>query len=86
MGGAQPVGFGLGLTLGGVFTGSIGWQWGFHTAAITNLFMCVAAAWQLPQDTRWLSKDIWSRLAREIDWVGAITVSVALAMLSYVIS
>jgi MFS family permease len=36
MGGGQPVGFSIGLTLGGVLTDSIGWRWGFYLAAILN--------------------------------------------------
>jgi MFS family permease len=37
MGDGQPLGFGIGLVLGGVFTGPIGWKWGFHVVAIVNL-------------------------------------------------
>jgi MFS family permease len=86
MGGAQPVGFGIGLTLGGVFTGTIGWQWGFYAAAITNFVMLVVAAWQLPKNVQNASHGVWQRLASDIDWVGAIIASISLAMLSYVIA
>lgn len=85
MGGAQPIGFGIGLTLGGVFTSTIGWQWGFYTAAILNLVMLVLAAWQLPKSTQTASQ-VWQRLAFDIDWIGAIIASASLAMLSYVIT
>lgn len=86
MGGSQPLGFGLGLTLGGVFTGTVGWQWGFYTAAITNLVMLVLSAWQLPRNVQGTSKDVWQRLVNDIDWIGAIVASIALAILSYVIT
>lgn len=86
MGGAQPVGFGLGLTLSGAFTGTIGWQWGFYAAAIANLVMFVVAAWQLPQNVQSASYDVWQRLVSDIDWVGALVASISLAMLSYVIA
>ncbi|CAD0095961.1 unnamed protein product, partial [Aureobasidium mustum] len=86
MGGAQPFGFGIGMVLGGVFTGTIGWQWGFHVAAIINFFMFILAAWQLPPTPPTHKQQIWSRLATDIDWLGLILASGFLAMLSYVIS
>ena len=85
MGGAQPVGFGIGLTMGGVFASTIGWQWGFYIAAITNLVVLVIAAWQLPKTVQNISQ-VWQRLAFDIDWAGAIIASTSLAMLSYVIA
>lgn len=86
MGGAQPFGFGIGMVLGGVFTGTIGWQWGFHVAAIINFFMFILAAWQLPPTPSAHKHHIWSRLATDIDWLGLLLASGFLAMLSYVIS
>lgn len=85
MGGSQPVGFGLGLVLGGVFASTVGWQWGFHTAAITNLVMFILSAWQLPKNLQDTSQNLWHRLINDIDWTGAILASVGLALLSYVI-
>ena len=82
MGAAQLIGFGLGLTLGGIFTGTIGWQWGFYAAAITNLIMFVLAAWQLPRNVRKVSKDVWDHLKYDIDWIGAILATIFLALLS----
>ena len=86
MGGAQPFGFGIGMVLGGVFTGTIGWEWGFHVAAIINFFMFILAAWQLPPTPATHKHQIWSRLATDIDWLGLVLASGFLAMLSYVIS
>lgn len=48
MGGGQAVGFGLGLALGGVFSGTVGWRWGFHTTAILNVVVLAIALWALP--------------------------------------
>ncbi|KAL9041624.1 MAG: hypothetical protein Q9180_001161 [Flavoplaca navasiana] len=86
MGGSQPVGFGLGLILGGVFASTIGWQWGFYTAAITNLVMFIVSAWQLPRNLQDTSQHLWHRLINDIDWIGAFLASVALAVLSYIIT
>jgi predicted MFS family arabinose efflux permease len=94
MGGGQPVGFSLGLTLGGVLTDSIGWRWGFHLAAILNTIIVAVALWGLPSsiDSANLGADEgpstwnqrWHRMKTEIDWVGATIASASLAMLSHV--
>lgn len=36
MAGGQPIGFGVGILVGGILTDTIGWRWGFYTAAIAN--------------------------------------------------
>lgn len=83
MGGGQPIGFSLGLTLGGVYADTIGWRWGFHMAAILNTFVLVVAIWALPTD---IDEPVipWGRLQSDIDWIGALLISTSLAMLSYV--
>ena len=86
MGGAQPVGFGIGLVLGGVFAGTSGWQWGFFFASIINFAMLVLSAWQLPSTVQAHKERILSRLASDIDWLGLVLASGFLAMLSYVIA
>ena len=86
MGGGQPIGFGLGLTLGGVFAGTIGWQWGFYMASIVNFLALLLAAWQLPRNLENLPPASLQRLVSEIDWVGALFASTSLAMLSYVLA
>ncbi|KAF2445625.1 MFS general substrate transporter [Karstenula rhodostoma CBS 690.94] len=81
MGGGQPIGFSLGLTLGGVFSNTIGWRWGFHIAAIINSVVFVIALFGLPKvDTA--HKDVWKRLRTEIDWIGIAIGAASLTMLS----
>ncbi|KAL1310951.1 hypothetical protein AAFC00_001174 [Neodothiora populina] len=90
MGGGQPVGFAIGLTLGGVLTETIGWRVGFYIAAAINAVIFAIGFFGLPKNTTrpdglaltWHQK--WERVAHEIDWVGAIIASTSLAMLSYV--
>lgn len=94
MGGGHPVGFGVGLVLGGVLTNSIGWRWGFYISAIFNAAVCAIAFWGLPKsidspvgvegaaDLTWAQK--WQQLKEDIDWVGAGIATTSLAMLSYV--
>lgn len=83
MGGGQPIGFALGLTLGGVFAGTIGWRWGFFLPAILNLMLFALSWFVIPVDER-SRENMLARLVNDIDWVGAILASTSLAMLSYV--
>ncbi|KAF2876687.1 major facilitator superfamily domain-containing protein [Massariosphaeria phaeospora] len=82
MGAGQPIGFSLGLTLGGVFSDTIGWRWGFHIAAILNTAVFAVGFFGLPRVDD-AQPDIWNRLKTEIDWVGIVIGGASLAMLSY---
>lgn len=79
IGGGQPIGFGLGILMGGVCADTIGWRWGFHSAAIANTIAFLLSWWQLPQNKQiginWV-------LLFAIDWIGAIVISAGLALLS----
>ena len=86
MGGGQPIGFGLGLTLGGIFADTIGWNWGFHSIAIVNGLLLLLAMWQLPPKPKNAPPISSRRLIFGIDWVGAISISTSLGMLSYVLA
>ncbi|MCJ1385634.1 hypothetical protein MMC17_008757 [Xylographa soralifera] len=85
MGGGQPVGFGLGLVLGGVFATTIGWRWGFYIAAIINIVVLGFSMFQLPR-VNVLVPFSWNRMAYEIDWMGALIASSCLALLSYALA
>ena len=86
MGGGQPLGFGLGLLLGGLFTGTIGWRWGFYIAAILALVVLGLTYWQLPKSLKPNQQTPWRKIGTQADWVGVLVVSASLAMLSYVLS
>ena len=82
----QPLGYSVGLILGGIFTDTIGWRWSFHIMAIINFFVSISAVWVLP-DIRKPSQKLWSRrLIEDIDWIGACIMSAALGMLLYVLA
>ncbi|KAE9369207.1 MFS general substrate transporter [Stipitochalara longipes BDJ] len=83
MGGGQAVGFGLGLALGGVFSDTVGWRWGFYTTALLNGAVLALALWALPGGG---TQAGWRRLARDVDWVGALLSSASLALLSYALA
>ncbi|KAL4940326.1 hypothetical protein BDV06DRAFT_213581 [Aspergillus oleicola] len=84
----QPLGYALGLILGGVFTGTIGWRWGFYITAIVDAVLFVASIYVLPPDgeDKKLSRDTWRRLAYDIDWVGVGILALAFGLLSYVLA
>ncbi|KAE8327852.1 major facilitator superfamily domain-containing protein [Aspergillus sergii] len=49
--GGQAVGFGLGLALGGVFSDTIGWRWGFYVTVMLNSAASLA---RLRRDVHWI--------------------------------
>lgn len=85
MGSGQPIGFGVGLLLGGVFADTVGWRWGFYSAAIANTPVFLLSVWQLPGREK-QGGVIWRRLVFGIDWIGALAASAGLALLSYALA
>lgn len=84
MGAGQPLGYSVGLLLGGLFADTIGWRWGYYLSAIINIILFVAALWGLPRQQNEQQPASWQRLWRDIDWIGAILISASLGLLSYV--
>lgn len=85
MGGGQPVGFSIGLVLGGVFSDTVGWRWGFYITAIMNIVVFGVAIKGLPNShpSKSSTKAVWTIIKKDIDWIGAVLASTSLAMLSY---
>ncbi|KAK8119337.1 aminotriazole resistance [Apiospora kogelbergensis] len=82
----QPLGFALGLVLGGIFTDTIGWRWAYYMMAGINFCLSTASIWSLPnKPVHQSEKPLMARLA-EIDWVGAVMLSAALGLLMYVLA
>lgn len=46
----QPLGYALGLVLGGVLTDTLGWRWGFYITAIIDAVLFVASIYVIPSD------------------------------------
>ncbi|KAM0551285.1 hypothetical protein ACHAPJ_008388 [Fusarium lateritium] len=82
----SPLGYALGLVLGGIFTDTIGWRWAYYMMAIINFCLSTGAIWSLPSVHTPSERKWTARLAHEIDWVGASMMSVALGMLLYVLA
>lgn len=79
----QPLGFSVGLVLGGVFLERGGWRLGWYLCGGATLVLIFVNIWALPPD-RIVEGSKFKRLKTEIDWVGALLASSCLALLSYV--
>ncbi|CAG7926266.1 unnamed protein product [Penicillium olsonii] len=80
----QPLGFSMGLVLGGLFQGSsLGWRFGYYLCAGISMVLTLANFFKLPKDA--VREPIsWRRLRSEIDWVGIFLSSSCLGIISYV--
>ena len=85
IGAANPLGFALGLLLGGFFVDSIGWRCGWYLASAMSFAVLAVSIWGLPHTHRPTAPS-WRRLVTEVDWIGAILASACLGMLSYVLA
>lgn len=84
MGLGQPLGFSIGLVLGGVFVDTVGWRVGWYGCASLLFVMLLVGLFSIPTD-RLRQQPTMKRLMTEIDWVGAVLATACLAMLSYVL-
>lgn len=83
---AQPLGYALGLVLGGVFTDTIGWRWSYWIMAMVNFCVSVIALWSLPEIHHPSTKKWTRQLLEDVDWVGVVSLSIALSILMYVLA
>ncbi|KAK3699632.1 hypothetical protein LTR37_016368 [Vermiconidia calcicola] len=86
---AMPLGFSFGLVLGGVLLSGPGWRVGYYIMGAVSFLMFAIGICSLPTDvnsSNQAGERIWTRLATEIDWIGAGVASVCLALLSYVLA
>lgn len=87
LGFSSPLGFLLGLVLGGVFVDTVGWRPAFYLAGATTAVSFGFCFWVLPQDLRPRpGRMVLKQLALDIDWVGTIVLSTGIATLSYVLA
>ncbi|KAM7211863.1 Major facilitator superfamily domain containing protein [Rhypophila decipiens] len=68
---AQPLGFSVGLVMGGVFMETVGWRVGWYIVSGILFFLVPAGAYLLPSDDLTLAEPAsWKALRTKIDWVG----------------
>lgn len=85
-GGGSPIGFALGLFLGGVFVKLSDWRTGYYMSAGINAASLLLAWFVLPGKNSLATspRQLKHVLAHKLDWVGIASASSCLAMLSYV--
>ena len=81
---AMPLGYSVGLVLGGVLINTIGWRVGFYIPGAIMLAQTGVAFRLIPTDEK--TQNVWSKLANNVDWVGAMIACASLAMFSYVLA
>ncbi|KAL2863449.1 MFS general substrate transporter [Aspergillus lucknowensis] len=87
LGGAQPLGFLLGLVIGGILIDTIGWRVAMYVITGLNAVVFVISYFSLPLTGEYQFGDpIMHRMRSEVDWVGVAVISAAFGMLSYVLS
>lgn len=87
LGFAAPLGFLLGLVLGGVFVDGVGWRPAFYLVAAASCATGGVGVWVLPKDEKprtW--RCVKKQLKEEIDWVGTVISSTGLVTLSYALA
>lgn len=83
---AQPLGYALGLVLGGVFTDTVGWRAAYWIMAGLTACVSVMAVWALPVVECRSARRWTRRLGEDVDWVGAVGLSASLGVLMYVLA
>lgn len=84
-GGGSPIGFALGLFLGGVFVQASRWRTGYYFSAGVNAASLVLAWFALPgSNNAPPMKELRHKLGHDFDWVGLGAASSCLALLSYI--
>ncbi len=84
---AQPLGFSFGLVLGGLFVSGPGWRAGSYVGGAVGFLLFVVGFWAVPSDVKVHTEvTVWSRLAQEVDWVGAGIASASIALLCYILA
>ena len=79
-----PIGFALGLVLGGILVDFISWRFGYYISCAINVLMFIGAFFSLPVVEPTEHQDLRKRLVRDIDWIGVTIASACIAMLSYI--
>lgn len=83
LGGGQPVGFSLGLFLGGIFADKATWRDGWYTCAGLTVLILFAGVWAISKDSKPFSV---KSLINDIDWVGALLSASCLGLVLYVLA
>jgi MFS family permease len=81
---SMPLGFSIGLVVGGILVDTIGWRIGYYMTGGAMLVQAASGFKIIPPGAK--SQNVMSKLLHDIDWVGAVIASAGLAMFSYVLA
>ena len=81
---SMPLGFSVGLVLGGVLVDTVGWRIGFYVTGGVMLALAGCGLKLVPADAR--QQNVIKKLRTEIDWIGAGIACGSLALFSYVLA
>ncbi|SMR58688.1 unnamed protein product [Zymoseptoria tritici ST99CH_1E4] len=82
----QPLGYAVGLVLGGILTDTVGWRWAYYMMTIVSFCLTTAAFGALPRVPRHSDKPWRQQLLEDIDWIGAFVMSAGLGLLFYALA
>ncbi|KAJ3268237.1 hypothetical protein HK104_005431, partial [Borealophlyctis nickersoniae] len=80
-GAGAPVGGGVGLVLGGVFTQTLGWRWSFYVSFMINVVIIILGVLSVPNDT---PEQIDTN--RSVDYGGAMLSAAGLLAFTYALT
>ncbi|KAL3469812.1 major facilitator superfamily domain-containing protein [Aspergillus californicus] len=83
---SQPLGFSLGLVIGGILIDTIGWRAGWYISGGITLFFAIVGLWVLPRGRTTGHADLLHNVRTRIDWVGAGLASAFMALLCYLLA
>ncbi|KAL3488271.1 major facilitator superfamily domain-containing protein [Aspergillus germanicus] len=83
---SQPLGFSLGLVIGGILVDTIGWRSGWYISGGITLFFALVGLWALPRSGTTRYADLLHNVRTKIDWVGAGLASAFMALLCYLLA
>ncbi|KAI9926191.1 hypothetical protein MW887_004654 [Aspergillus wentii] len=83
---SQPLGFSLGLVVGGILVDTIGWRAGWYISGGITLFFSVVGLWALPRSETLTHAQLLHNVKTKIDWVGAGLASAFMALLCYLLA
>ena len=83
-GGGNPVGYAMGLLLGGIYVRTVGWRYAYYFSIGLNILIVVVAFFSLPADSS--GQDAIQMLKSGVDWIGLGLISIDLSLLSYVLA
>ena len=80
---SQPLGFSIGLVIGGVLVDTIGWRSGWYIAGAITLLFAIVGVLALSKNKAHRYENPVPNLRTKVDWVGAGLASAFMALLCY---